>query len=345
MRNVLVTGAGGSIGSVLCERLISEGVERLTLVSLTESGLYNIERKLRALRSDTELVSVLGNVCDRDLMEEVCHGVDTVIHAAAHKHVPICEKNPLAAIENNVRGTLTLAGVAGKSGVETFILVSSDKAVRPSSVMGATKRAAEMVIAACSQKYDTRFCTVRFGNVLDSAGSVLPLWREQIAKGGPITLTDERCTRYFMSIHEACDLILSVVRMKSKSGTYVFDMGEPQRMADIAERLILSSGMGCGIEYIGLRPGEKLTEELHFGGDLIPTATPKVSRVQEHSEQWRYVLLSDLLNLSKVRDKHGALEALQEMTCADFRLASKPIPSVSLAMPILLPAGGLAKAS
>jgi FlaA1/EpsC-like NDP-sugar epimerase len=186
-QHVLITGAGGSIGSQLCQQVIEQGAERLTLVSLTESGLYDIDRKLRALGSSTHLVPVLGSVVDRDLMNEVCEGVDIVIHAAAHKHVPICEQNPLSAIDNNVRGTLTLANAAQLCDVKSFVLISTDKAVRPASIMGSTKRVAEMIVSAKGQQSrSTVFSTVRFGNVLDSAGSVLPLWREQIAKGGPI---------------------------------------------------------------------------------------------------------------------------------------------------------------
>ena len=315
-KHVLVTGAGGSIGSVLCREIVKRGARRLTLVSLTESGLYEIERKLRALGSATEIVGILGSVCDYPLMCEALTGVDIVIHAAAHKHVPICERNPIAAIENNVRGTLTMAKAAQSSGVGKFVLISSDKAVNPASVMGSTKRVAEMLLRSYAG-WGTQFSVVRFGNVLDSAGSVLPLWREQIAKGGPLTLTDERCERYFMSIPEACDLVLTAVAFEQDSNDvplFVFDMGEPVRLADLAQRLICSAAMPSPIEikYIGLRPGEKLTEELHYGGEVVETSHPKIRRVLE-PVTYKRVLVDDLLQASGCRNKDLAVRLLREI--------------------------------
>jgi FlaA1/EpsC-like NDP-sugar epimerase len=313
-QHVLITGAGGSIGSQLCQQVIEQGAERLTLVSLTESGLYDIDRKLRALGSPTLLVPVLGSVVDRDLMNEVCDGVDVVIHAAAHKHVPICEHNPLAAIDNNVRGTLTLANAAILCDVKSFVLISTDKAVRPASIMGATKRVAEMIVSAKGQQSrSTVFSTVRFGNVLDSAGSVLPLWREQIAKGGPITLTDARCTRYFMSIPEACWLVLCVLKM-GKPGTFVLNMGEPRSILHMAERLIADSGKECAIKYIGLRPGEKLEETLHFGGELMLTENPQIFSVVEPQSDWRRSMVDDLLAATTCRNQSEAVGLLRHMT-------------------------------
>lgn len=314
-RRFVVTGAGGSIGSQLCEQIVRSGAESLALVSLTESGLYNVERKLRALESETDIIGILGSVCDSELMYEACKGVDVVIHAAAHKHVPICEANPIAAIENNVRGTLTAANEAQEACVAQFLLVSTDKAVRPASVMGATKRVAEMIIANKAAKSTrTIFTTVRFGNVLDSAGSVLPLWREQIASGGPITLTDKRCERFFMSIPEACELIFGVLEMK-RPGTFVFDMGAPKRLIDIARMLIKASGSKCKIKWIGLRPGEKLTEELHFGGDLEPTDNQKIFSISGNGNSTRLEMLGDLLNASRCRQQDMALDTLRDMVC------------------------------
>lgn len=306
-KNVVVTGAGGSIGAQLCEQVLRQGAKSLCLFSLTESGLYTIERKLRPLAGKTKLLPILGSVCDRDLMMEVCDDADIVVHAAAHKHVPICELNPLAAIDNNVRGTLTLATAAELCGVKQFVLISTDKAVRPVSVMGATKRIAEMIVASKG------FTTVRFGNVLDSAGSVLPLWREQIAQGGPITLTDDRCERYFMSIPEACELVLGVLEM-GKPGTFVLDMGEPRRLADMAQQLIVASGMPCEIKCIGLRPGEKLTEELHFGGDRKATDNPKIFAIDEQHDDWRRSMLDELLAATACRNLTAALGLLRYMT-------------------------------
>ena len=315
MSRFVVTGAGGSIGSHLCDQIVRSGAESITLVSLTESGLYNVERRLRALESDTKITGILGSVCDGDLMYEACEGADIVIHAAAHKHVPICETNPIAAINNNVCGTLRAAYAAERAGVAQFLFVSTDKAVRPKSVMGATKRVAEMIIAdKAAKSKKTIFTTVRFGNVLDSAGSVMPLWREQIRKGGPITLTDIQCERYFMSIPEACELIFGVLEMK-KPGTFVFDMGKPKKLLDIANKLIKESRSHCEIKWIGLRPGEKLTEELHFGGELEPTNNPKIFSVSSNGKSPRLTMLSELIQASQCRHQSLALETLREMVC------------------------------
>lgn len=277
-QSVLVTGAGGSIGSELCDLVCHQGARRLTMVSLTENGLYTINRTLRGRHGDrTELVPVLGSVGNACLMERALTGVDTVIHAAAHKHVPLCEQNPTEAIWNNVFGTQTLAELARYAGVRSFCLISSDKAVQPASIMGATKRMAEMIVAGLGTP-DQQFLTVRFGNVLDSAGSVLPLWREQIRAGGPLTLTDARCERYFMSIPEAVALVVSVIGLR-EAGTFVLDMGKPQRLVDVAHDLMRDLGQIVPIQYTGLRPGEKLTEELHHGGTLVPSAVGGVFRI------------------------------------------------------------------
>jgi FlaA1/EpsC-like NDP-sugar epimerase len=273
-KSVMVTGAGGSIGSQLCELICRQGADRLTMVSLTENGLYNIHRQLKG-RYSVELNPVLGSVTDVCLMAEALQDVDIIIHAAAHKHVPICEQNPTEAIQNNVFGTRTLAVLAKELYVPTFCLISTDKAVKPASIMGATKRVAEKIVR------DLGYHVVRFGNVLDSAGSVLPLWREQIRKGGPITLTDERCERYFMSIPQAVRLVSEVIRSEP-AGTYVLDMGQPRRLIDMAYELMQAEvGREVAIEFIGLRPGEKLTEELHHGGDLTDSGIPGVWRVDE----------------------------------------------------------------
>lgn len=315
MTRFVVTGAGGSIGSHLCEQIVRSGANNLKLVSLTEGGLYSVERRLRALNGKTELIGVLGSVCDFGLMSEVCEDVDVVIHTAAHKHVPICEANPIAAIENNIRGTFRLIDAATLAKVGHFIFVSSDKAVRPESVMGMTKRVGEMIVAAWGDRYkDSIFTTVRFGNVLDSAGSVLPLWREQIKNGGPITITDEQCERYFMSIPEACELIFGALKLQ-RSGTFVFDMGEPKKMIDIARQLITESGTDCKIDCIGLRDGEKLTEELHFGGELLPTEHPKIFEVGRNGKSTKVAALHDLLLSSACRNRELALSNLREMAC------------------------------
>jgi FlaA1/EpsC-like NDP-sugar epimerase len=285
-KSVMVTGAGGSIGSQLCELIARQYASRLTMVSLTENGLYNVHRRLKGC--GVELNPVLGSVTDVCLMAEAMQDVDIVIHAAAHKHVPICEQNPIEAIQNNVFGTETIAVLAKEMYVSTFCLISTDKAVKPASIMGATKRVAEKIVR------DLGYHVVRFGNVLDSAGSVLPLWREQIHKGGPITLTDERCERYFMSIPQAVRLVSEVIRSEP-AGTYVLDMGKPRKLIDMAYELMQAEvGREVGIEFIGLRPGEKLTEELHHGGDLTDSSIPGVWRVDEHRPAWDYRALDKL---------------------------------------------------
>lgn len=282
-RSVLVTGAGGSIGSELCRLIVSDNAKRLVLVSLTEAGLYNIRRRLeqefRKYR-DTEIVGILGNAGDVKLMNEVLPGVQTVIHAGAHKHLPICEQNPLAAIENNAHVTWRLAQAAAAAHVEQFCLISSDKAVNPASIMGATKRLAELIVASTSDPV-TSYFTVRFGNVMDSAGSVLPLWREQLASHQAITITDERCERYFMTIADAVDLIAKTINLRPRFGTFVLDMGKPVRLIDLAKRLIAKHAPGTPIQTIGLRPGEKVTEELHYGGELLRTGVDRLFHVSE----------------------------------------------------------------
>jgi FlaA1/EpsC-like NDP-sugar epimerase len=291
---VCVTGAGGSIGSEICRQLVDGGVKELRLVSLTENGLYNITKELARQPGSTKVVGILGSVTNSLLMQEAVYDCDIVIHAAAHKHVNICEQNPLAAIENNVLGTATIAAAAREANVKQFILVSTDKAVRPTSVMGATKRWAELILRDLVWKRfagkplmhnnQTCFRIVRFGNVLGSAGSVLPLWRDQIRAGGPVTLTDARCTRYFMEIEDAARLALSVLDFPPALGPYVFDMGQPVNMMQLAMNLIVkySSLKSVDIVETGLRPGEKLEEELYYDGSIMPTADPKINYLVEN---------------------------------------------------------------
>lgn len=302
-KTVLVTGAGGSIGSEICRELVKRGVGELRMCSLTEQKLYDIERELD--RSICE--PVLGSVCNQALMEQATAGVDIVIHAGAHKHVPLCEQNALEAIENNVGGTMTLAHAAARNGVKQFVFVSTDKAVKPASVMGATKRACELFLNFFAARTSMKITTVRFGNVLDSAGSVLPLWREQIAKGLPITLTDARCERYFMSIPEAVELVLGTAALRRPDGLFVFDMGKPRKLYDMALEMVEEGS----IHITGLRPGEKLTEELSYGGELVKTALPKVFQVREDATRvtrWRD--FEDLMMAAKCRHKEIALEQL-----------------------------------
>jgi FlaA1/EpsC-like NDP-sugar epimerase len=271
---VLVTGAGGSIGSEICRKLAELGVEELRAVGHSELPLYELKKRVPQART------TLASVLDGKAMAQALEGVDIVIHAAAHKHVPLCEQNPIEAIHNNVGGTITMAELSVKAGVKQFVLVSSDKAVKPASIMGATKRACEIFLDFLATRSTMKCTTVRFGNVLDSSGSVLPLWREQIRQGKPITLTDKRCTRYFMSIPEAVDLTLSAATLP-RGGLFVLDMGKPISLYDMAVELLAQSSMPGEITYTGLRPGEKLEEELSYGGTQVKTAFPKVMRVEE----------------------------------------------------------------
>jgi FlaA1/EpsC-like NDP-sugar epimerase len=313
---VCVTGAAGSIGSQICRRLLELRVSKLVLLSLTESGLYRLMKQLGpiAREQDCELVPVLGSCRNPNAAARAVAGVQFVLHAGAHKHVPLCEQNPLEAIENNVLGTLVMLGESGRAGVEQFVLISSDKAVQPASIMGATKRIGELMVldGGASLLGDTRAAFVRFGNVLDSDGSVLPLWREQIAAGGPLTLTDSRCERYFMSIPDAVGLVLDVAGAGLQGG-FVLDMGEPRRMLDLAHELIAESGGIVEIRETGLRPGEKLTEELNHGGELVPTKFDKIRRINERREErLSQPDLSELMMLC-VRGDHSAIDRLWEL--------------------------------
>jgi FlaA1/EpsC-like NDP-sugar epimerase len=315
-KKVVVTGAGGSIGSQICKQIVEQDAESLTLVSLTESGLYEINRKLAALKKPTKVFPVLGSVTDGDLMYETLHKKDIVIHAAAHKHVPLCQQNPLEAIRNNVIGTKTLLDAAIISELDRFILVSTDKAVKPASVMGMTKRAAELIVHQATKRQEKTSCLVtRFGNVLDSAGSILPLWREQINAGGPLTITDMRCERYFMTIPQAAGLVLSVASMEEyKSGTFVFDMGKPVNIHKLALQLMTEMDKQVPIDFIGLREGDKLTEELHHGGPLTPTLNAKIFRVDDQYDLRKYILIFDLISAIRCRDEELALKLIKEMT-------------------------------
>ena len=266
--HVLVTGAGGSIGSELCRQIARFRPMRLVLVDSSENNLFHIHRELANSFPAIELVPLVGSVTDEMRMREIFGEFrpQIILHAAAYKHVPMMEINPAQAVINNALGTRIVADLAHEFGAREFVLVSTDKAVRPRSVMGATKRAAEIYVQALASRSETRFITVRFGNVLGSAGSVVPIFKEQIACGGPVTITDPRMTRYFMTIPEACQLILQAARLGKGGEIFLLDMGEPVRILDLARDLISLSGLTpeVDIEIVvsGIRPGEKLTEEL-----------------------------------------------------------------------------------
>lgn len=293
-RSVLVTGAGGSIGSELCRQLLEMHPARLVLLDASEFALYDIERELRATAGHVEVVAVLGSVLDESLLRDTIdtHGVQVLLHAAAYKHVPLVEMNVVEGVRNNVLGTATAARVAEECGLERFILVSTDKAVRPTNVMGASKRMAELIVQDLQRRSRaTIFSLVRFGNVIGSSGSVVPLFRQQILRGGPVTLTDPRVTRYFMTIPEAGQLVLIAGAMSRGGEVFVLDMGEPVRIFDLARSMIRLSGRtvrepgeedgDIAIEVIGLRPGEKLHEELLIGRDTLPTPHDKIMVAEE----------------------------------------------------------------
>ena len=304
---VMVTGAGGSIGSELCRQIFQLQPKSLVLFEACEFALYSIEKEMLQFRSklnpdnEIEIISVLGSVANAERIEKVCHSfaVQTIYHTAAYKHVPMVEKNPGEAIWNNVFGTLHSAKAAISAEVETFVLISTDKAVRPTNTMGATKRFAELILQALSldsHQHKTRFTMVRFGNVLDSSGSVVPLFREQIAQGGPVTVTDERVIRYFMTIPEAAQLVIQAGAMGQGGDVFVLDMGDPIRIVDLAKRMIHLSGLEVldedhpdgeiEISFVGLRPGEKLYEELLLGDNVSPTTHKRILRAEEQVISW-----------------------------------------------------------
>lgn len=309
-KTVMVTGAGGSIGSELCRQILSQRPARLVLLDLSEFGLYGIDEELRGLAAaespETVVVPLLGSVLDRPRLDGALRhfAVDTIFHAAAYKHVPLVERNPVEGLRNNVFGTLALAEAARTAGVRAFVLVSTDKAVRPTNVMGASKRIAELICQALSGlPGETVFSIVRFGNVVGSSGSVIPLFRKQIEAGGPVTVTHPDITRYFMAIPEAAQLVIQAGAMARGGDVFILDMGEPVRIVDLATRMVRLSGLnpvvaragGAGvvpakgdieIRFTELRPGEKLFEELLVGSDAHPTEHPRIMTATEVSMEW-----------------------------------------------------------
>ena len=302
-KSVLVTGAGGSIGSELCRQISRIGPVRLVLCERSELALYTIERELREIlereRITPELVPLLCDAGDRRRMVEVLstYAVQTVYHAAAYKHVPIVEHNVITGLQNNVISTWNAAEAAMESGVETFVLVSTDKAVNPTNVMGASKRLAELVLQGLQERsHTTRFCMVRFGNVLGSSGSVVPLFSEQIRRGGPVTVTHPQVVRYFMTIPEAAQLVIQAGSMGTGGDVFVLDMGPPVRIDDLARRMISLMGLtvrdsehldgDIEIRYTGLRSAEKLFEELLIGNNVGGTQHPMIMRAMEKCFPW-----------------------------------------------------------
>jgi FlaA1/EpsC-like NDP-sugar epimerase len=310
---VMVTGAGGSIGSELCRQILSTGPTHLILLELSEFALYTLQQELESILQSLQsphaikLVPILASVQHKERLQEIISTWQphTIYHAAAYKHVPLVESNSIAGIQNNVLGTLNVAQVAIDCGVNNMVLISTDKAVRPTNVMGATKRLSEMILQALAeevarQQQNTQLSMVRFGNVLGSSGSVVPKFRQQIASGGPITVTHADITRYFMTIPEAAQLVIQASAMPIlQTGTaqvFVLDMGEPVKIVDLAHMMIKLSGLtlrdaahtdgDIAIEITGLRPGEKLYEELLIGDGQEKTQHPKIQRAQEHYTPW-----------------------------------------------------------
>lgn len=301
-KNVLVTGAGGSIGSELCRQIISHNPSKLVLIEHSEFNLYTIDYFLNSLKLDCEIISVLASVTNDNYLDKVIseNQINTIYHAAAYKHVPLVESNILEGVYNNVIGTYNVATIAMKYKVENVVLISTDKAVRPTNVMGASKRFSELILQALdSKKNNTCFSMVRFGNVLDSAGSVVPLFRKQIKDGGPVTVTHADVTRYFMSIPEAVQLVLQAGAMAKGGDVFVLDMGEPIRILDLAYRMINLSGLSpvdmnnpdgdIKIKFTGLRPGEKLYEELLIGNNVTQSIHPRIMQANESSFAWEEV--------------------------------------------------------
>jgi FlaA1/EpsC-like NDP-sugar epimerase len=336
-RTVLVTGAGGSIGSELCRQIGRFAPSSLMLVEHSENSLFFIDRELRMLFPSLDIRIFLADVRDKARVDAILtrQRPDVIFHAAAHKHVPMMEANPTEAIKNNVLGTKALAELADAHGVGEFVMISTDKAVNPTSVMGASKRAAEIFIQALSQRSQTHFVAVRFGNVLGSAGSVVPIFKEQIARGGPVTVTDAEMKRYFMTIPEACQLVLQAGAMGKGGEIFVLDMGEPVKIIDLARDLIALSGLRVGedieIQVTGTRPGEKLFEELALEEEGAErTGHPKVfiGRIKPHA--WDAVLefVAELEGLVQSTDP-AAVRGVFRRFIPEYQPAPARPPSVA----------------
>lgn len=351
-KTVMVTGAGGSIGSELCRQILPLRPRRLVLLERSEYALYAIAQELQAMMANMEtirtpktgfaplaeggnieLIPLLGSVVHRRRVQVAMErfGVQTVYHAAAYKHVPIVEHNPIEGVRNNVFGTWHAVAAALAAGVETFVLISSDKAVRPTNVMGATKRLAELILQGLAREGGaTRLCMVRFGNVLDSSGSVVPLFREQIRTGGPVTVTHPEVDRYFMTIPEAAQLVIQASAMAQGGDLFLLDMGEPVRIIDLARRMIRLSGLtirddehldgDIEIRFTGLRSGEKLREELLISADDLPTEHPMIRRAREHHPPWSTIqdALARLDSAAHAFD-YAAVRAILLEVVAEYR--------------------------
>jgi FlaA1/EpsC-like NDP-sugar epimerase len=346
-KSVLVTGAGGSIGSELCRQIASQRPSKLVLLDHSEFALYTIDRELREAWSSVPVVACLGSTLDAALIRDVlqAHTVQTIYHAAAYKHVPLVEANMQQGLRNNVFGTLTIARAALEAGAETCILISTDKAVRPTNVMGASKRAAELIFQAAAMRSNARtvFSMVRFGNVLGSSGSVVPLFKRQIEQGGPVTITHPDIIRYFMLIPEAAQLVVQAGAMARGGDVFVLDMGEPVRIADLARTMIHLSGLSertaddpegdIAVEYVGLRAGEKLYEELLIGENVVPSGHPRIMCARErHVEPALLDKMLESLRLACEANEPAAMLRLLRNLVPEYRPADEVNAEASAAL-------------
>jgi FlaA1/EpsC-like NDP-sugar epimerase len=335
---VMVTGAAGSIGSELCEQIARLSPRALVGFDQAEIPLIHLESELGRKFPHIDFQCEVGSITRREDVDRAMqqYKPSIVFHGAAYKHVPMLERHPFAAIENNIFGTWQLARAAASHGVQYFVMISTDKAVRPASVMGASKRAAELIVRACQTESSTKFVTVRFGNVLGSSGSVVPIFKEQIASGGPVTVTHPEMRRYFMTAAEACQLVLQAFILGGGGETFILDMGEPIRILDLARKLIRLSGLqpdrDIGIEFTGIRPGEKLIEELSSPTEqLAPTSHSNVSRVvfSEPADLGRITeTLTELQQTVSTRNQIRMIHLLKELVpeyTPDSALLTDPI--------------------
>ncbi len=321
-KTILITGAAGSIGSEIVRQLIPFKPKQLILIDQAESPLYDIEMELKEHVSAPTYKAYIADICNPGRIEAIfrSHRPEIVFHAAAYKHVPLMEENPTEAVLVNVKGTKYIADFSVEYGVEKFVMVSTDKAVNPTGVMGASKRAAEIYIQALNQKKKTKFVTTRFGNVLDSSGSVIPRFRQQIEKGGPVTITHPEITRFFMTIPEACQLVIEAGSMGQGGEIFVFDMGKSVKIIDLAKKMIQLSGLTLGkdiqITFTGLRPGEKLYEELlHTNENSLPTHHPQIliAKVKEYNYQTISELIDELVVLASSGNEMKLVQKMKEV--------------------------------
>ena len=321
-KNVIVTGAGGSIGSELAKQILNHNPKTLLLLDISEFSLYKIEQEIDKIKDSVNVVAIIADVTNQNRLEKIMsdHNIQTVYHAAAYKHVPMVERNPLAAINCNIFGTLSCIRASMKQQVESFVFISTDKAVRPTNIMGATKRFAEQILQSVSNSFNqsdmhtTRISIVRFGNVLGSSGSVVPLFKRQIKEGGPLTVTDPNIIRYFMTIEEASQLVIQAGAIGRDGDIFLLDMGEPVKVLDLAKDMIRLSGKSIKddsnpdgeieIKFTGLRPGEKLFEELLIDSESEPTVHEKILVAKDKHLRWDEIeiLIQNLEEASKDED-------------------------------------------